>query len=77
MFHEFKTIGGGQSSPISINDDHIVYVYPGDQVSEGQVGVHAPNTIIVLSTKTHDGLMMKNVRVLGSYDEVMDKLVVV
>jgi hypothetical protein len=74
MFFEFKTI---DDKPIGINDDHIVYVYPGDQVDEGQVGVHVPNTIIVLSTRTHDGLMMKNVRVLGSYEQVMDMLVVV
>jgi len=77
MFHEFKTIGGGQSNPIGINDDHIVYVYPGEQASGDQLGVHVPNTIIVVSGKTHDGLMMKDVRVLGSYNEVMDKLVVV
>jgi hypothetical protein len=74
MFHEFKTI---RDKPIGINDDHIVYVYPGEQVSEDQLGVHVPNTIIVVSSKTHGGLMMKDVRVLGSYNEVMDKLVVV
>ena len=54
-----------------------MYVYPGEQASGDQLGVHVPNTIIVVSGKTHDGLMMKDVRVVGSYNEVMDKLVVV
>ena len=74
MFHDFKTIG---DKPIGINSDHIVYVYPGEQVSEDQLGVHAPNTVIVVSRKTHDGLMMKEIRVLGSYNKIMDTLVVV
>ncbi len=73
MFREFKTLEG---KPIAINDARILYVYPGMQVSEGELGVHVPNTNIVMSRKNHDG-MEDCICVLGSYDEVMDKLVVV
>tara|TARA_R110002012_G_scaffold57185_1_gene147320 strand:- start:1898 stop:2125 length:228 start_codon:yes stop_codon:yes gene_type:complete len=71
MFREFTTVSG---QLIGINLNQIVYVYPGKQAPEGQVGFHEPNTIVVLTTKTHDGLMSKYVNVKGSYSETMDQL---